>query len=279
MKKNNNLLLVLMAVMLISTSYAQETKIGVRLGIGLPNLQSADDNIYSKDFSSVSGFDGGLFLDYGLTENFSIKTELVYARKGGERSGLQAIPPARLDPQLSQITQGAVVYANYDNKAVFSYIGIPVLAKYEWHLDDKWGVYVNAGPYVDFIISPKQETSGTSQLYYDEAGTMPVQVPANPQDPPQDWFFVDLPAQDFNATTDVNNDLANMDFGAMLGIGASYQVCETGEILFDARGSYGFIPLQNDTDTFGTVHMGSLSFSLGYAYTLKNKRKRTKSDD
>lgn len=142
MSKINNLLLAAMACMIISTSLAQETKIGVRLGIGLPNLRSLDDNIYSKDYSSVAGFDGGFFLDYGLTENFSIKTELVYARKGGERNGLQAIPPDRLPPELSLITQGAVVYANYDNKAVFSYIEIPVLAKYEWHLDDKWGVYV-----------------------------------------------------------------------------------------------------------------------------------------
>lgn len=279
MKKSNNLLLVLMAVMLISTSYAQETKVGIRLGIGLPNLQSKDDNIYSKDYSTVTGFDGGIFLDYGLTENFSIKTELVYARKGGERNGLQAIPPDRLDPQLSLITQGAVVYANYNNKAVFSYIEIPVLAKYEWHLGDKWGVYANAGPYVDFIISPTQETSGTSQLYYDEAGTMPVQILTNPQDPPENWFFVDLPAQDFNASTDVNNDLANMDFGAMLGVGASYQISERGEILFDARGSYGFIPLQNNTDLYGTVHMGSFTFSLGYAYTLKDRSKKDKSND
>jgi len=265
--------------MIVSASLAQETKVGIRLGIGLPNLKSADDNIYSKDYSSVTGFDGGFFLDYGLTKNFSIKTELAFARKGGERNGIQPIPPNQLDPQLEQITQGAVVYANFDNEAVFSYIEIPVLAKYEWHLDDKWGVYANAGFYIDFIIDPKQKTSGTSQLYYDEAGTMPVQFVTNPQDPPQNWIIVDLPAQNFNATTDINSDLANMDFGAMLGVGASYQLSETGEIIFDARGSYGFIPLQNDKDLYGSVHMGSFTFSLGYAYTIKNRSKKDKSDD
>ena len=279
MSKINNLLMATMACMIISTSLAQETKVGVRLGIGLPDLKSADDNIYSKDYSSVTGFDGGFFLDYGLTENFSIKTELVFTRKGGERNGIQPIPPNQVPPELLPITQGAVVYANFFNTAVFSYIEIPVLAKYEWHLGDKWGVYANAGPYVDFIIDPKQETSGTSKLYYDEAETMPVQVPANPQDPPQDWFFVDLPAQDFEATTDINNDIANMDFGFMLGVGASYQISETGGILFDARGSYGLIPLQNNTDLYGTVHMGSFTFSLGYAYTIKNKSKKDKSND
>ncbi len=269
-----NRLIVLVLVMITSGSFAQETKVGVRLGVGLPNLKSIDNNIYSKDYSTVAGFDGGIFMDYGLTDNFSIKTEFVFARKGGERSGMQPIPPAQLDPQLAQLSGGVPIYAEFDNRAVFSYLEIPILAKYEWSLNSKWGVYANAGFYVDFILSPKQETAGTSQLYYDETGMMPVQVPVNPQDPPQDWILVDLPPQDLTATTDIDKDLANMDFGGMFGIGFSYQITENGQFIFDARGSYGFIPLQNDTDTYGTVHMGSFTFSLGYAYTLKRKNNR-----
>lgn len=269
-----NKLIVLALVFITASSFAQETKMGIRLGVGLPNLKSIDNNIYSKDYSSVTGFDGGIFLDYGLTENFSIKTELVFARKGGERNGMQPIPPAQLDPQLAQITGGVPIYANFNNRAVFSYIEIPVLAKYEWNLNDKWGVYANGGFYVDFIISPKQETSGTSKFYYDETGTIPVQVPYNAgtdQDPI--YVMVDLPPQDLTATTDIDKDLADMDFGAMFGIGFSYQITENGQFIFDARGSYGFIPLQNDTDTYGAVHMGSFTFSLGYAYTFKRRNK------
>lgn len=267
--KHFNKLIVLVLILITSGSFAQEAKVGVRLGVGLPNLKSIDNNIYSKDYSTVAGFDGGIFLDYGLTENFSIKTELVFARKGGERNGMQPIPPAQLDPQLAMLTGGVPIYAKFNNRAVFSYIEIPVLAKYEWNLSDKWGVYVNAGFYIDFILSPEQKTSGTSQLYYDETGMAPVRIPVNPQDPPQDWILVDLPPVDLTATTDIDKDLANMDFGAMGGIGFSYQITENGQFIFDARGSYGFIPLQNDTDTYGNVHMGSFTFSLGYAYTFK----------
>lgn len=281
MKKLNKLFLVV-CILGITTSIAQETKIGVRLGVGLPNLKSKDDNIYSKDYETVAGFDGGFFLDYGLTENFSIKTELYYARKGGERNGMQPIPPAQLDPQLEMISGGQPVWATFDNRAVFDYIGIPVLAKYEWHLGDKWGVYANAGFYVEFILSPKQETSGTSQLYYDEAGTIPVTVPVNvnpdPDGPPIYMDFP-LPAVDLTATTDINDDLANMDFGAMFGGGVTYALNDTSELLFDFRGSYGFIPLQNDTTTYGTVHMGSFAFSLGYAYTIGSRGKKDKSED
>jgi hypothetical protein len=282
MKNNNNFLLLVLALMLISTTFAQETKVGLRLGIGLPNLESTDNNIYSKDYTTVAGFDGGFFLDYGLTENFSIKTELYYARKGGERDGMQPIPPAQLDPQLELISGGKPVWATFDNRAVFDYIGIPVLAKYEWHLGDKWGVYANAGLYVEFIIDPKQETSGTSQLYYDEAGTMPLEVPVNVNPDPNGepiYMLFPLPPVDLTATTDINDDLSNMDFGAIAGVGVSYALNDTSELLFDARGSYGFIPLQSDTTTYGKVHMGSFTFSLGYAYTIKNRSKKDETND
>jgi hypothetical protein len=275
--KNLNKLFIAVCMLGITSVMAQETKMGIRLGVGLPNLKSTDDNIYSKDYETVAGFDGGIFLDYGLTENFSIKTELYYARKGGERNGMQPIPPAQMDPELAMITGDRAVWANFDNTAVFNYIGIPVLAKYEWNLGDKWGVYANAGLYVEFILNPEQETSGTSQLYYDEAGTMPVEVPYNANPDPNGepiYIMVPLPAQDLTATTDIDKDLADMDFGAMFGAGVSYALNDTSELIFDARGSYGFIPLQNDTATYGTVHMGSFTFSLGYAYTIKNRSKK-----
>ena len=272
--KNLKKLLIVCFVLVATTNYAQETKYGIRAGVGIPNLRSADDNIYSSGYESVPGFDGSFFADFGITENFSIKAELGYSRKGGEKNGVQPIPPASLGP-LAPIAQGNPVWAEFDNKAVFNYIEIPVLAKYEWSLGDSWGVYVNGGFYVDFILNPEQVTNsdGEVPLYWDESQTQRVQVPANPQDPPQDWFLVDLPPQDLSATTDISNDLANMDFGGMLGIGVTKAISEHSELLLDIRGSYGFIPLQNNTDLYGTVHMGNITFALGYAYTIPKSKK------
>ena len=276
MKKLNKLLLVCF-VLVMTTNYAQTNKYGIRAGVGIPNLKSTDDNIYSKDYETVPGFDGSFFADFGITENFSIKAELGYSRKGGDRNGVQPIPPATLPPALSALLPpGTPIWAEFDNKAVFSYIEIPILAKYEWNLGKTWGVYVNAGPYVDFIISPKQITEGMSSLYYDEGKQAPVQVPYPIEGvPPNQWPMVDLPPVDLTAETDINSDLSNMDFGAMLGIGVTAAISENSEILFDMRGSYGFVPLQSDVDTYGTVHMGNMTFALGYAYTLPSKVQAT----
>jgi len=258
----------ILAFLLVSESIAQDTKLGVRLGVGLPRIESRDDNIFSKGFETVAGFDGGAFLDLGISQNFSLKFELAYARKGGVRNGLQPIPPPLVPPELEPLIQGQTVYAEFDNTAVFSYLTLPILAKYEWHLGEKWGVYVNGGFYLDIIINPTQKTEGQTTLYFDPTGNMPVQVPINPQDPPQDWVLIDLPPLDFTSESDISDDLYSIDFGAMLGVGATYALSPSSELLFDARGAFGFIPLQKDEETYGKVNMGSLVFSLGYAFTF-----------
>jgi hypothetical protein len=267
-----NLNKILVAFMLLATAfnYAQVTKFGVRAGVGIPSIKSTDDNVYSTGYQTVPAFDGSFFGDFGITENFSIKAELGYARKGGERNGTQPIPPAGLGP-LEPLAQGNPIWATFDNTAVFNYIEIPVLAKYEWNLGDSWGVYVNGGFYVDFIINPEQVTNsyGEVPLYRDEAQTIPVKYPV--EGVPIE-FWPDLSA-DLTATTDISNDLADMDFGAMFGVGVTKAISDNSELLIDIRGSYGFIPLQNNTDLYGTVHMGNVTFALGYAYTLPKKSK------
>lgn len=265
MKKTKIILVVLFCSSCSLGLLAQDTKFGARFGIGIPNLESRDNNIFSSGFSSVAGFDGGVFIDYGLTENFSLKFEVAFARKGGERDGLQPIPTTLLPPELAPLVGDNILYAEFDNTAVFSYITVPILAKYEWHLGNNWGVYVNGGVYADFIISPTQQTSGTSQLFLDPDGTIALRIPIEGL-PPDQW--PEVPAQDFNTDNDINDDISNMDFGFMLGVGGSYALNSKHEIIADIRGSYGLVPLQKDTETYGDVHMGSLVFSLGYAYTL-----------
>jgi hypothetical protein len=85
--------------------------------------------------------------------------------------------------------------------------------------------------------------------------------------------MVPLPQQDFTAETDISKDLATVDFGAMLGVGLAASIGKQSELFVDIRGSYGFIPLQKDTETYGSVHMGNVSFAVGYAYRIPKKKK------
>ena len=265
------ILSILFIAILSTTLYAQTTEYGVRAGFTIPEIRSQDDNIYSIDYASVTGFDGSLFVDFGITEKLSVKTELRYLRKGGERNGRQPIPSTLLGDLSSSLAPGQAIWADFNNRAVFSYVEIPILVKYELSLSSTFGIYANVGPYVDFIINPKQVTSGKSSFYFDEAGTIPVQIPINPQDPQQNWILIDLPPQDLTAETDISDDLATIDFGAMAGVGIFVNVTDRSKLLLDIRGSYGFIPLQKDTDTYGKVNMGNISVAVGYAITFDKK--------
>ena len=264
------LLSILFIAVLSSTLCAQTTEYGFRTGFTIPELNSQDDNIYSTGYTSVTGFDISIFADFGLTERLSLKTEIGYLRKGGERIGMQPIPSALLGDLSASLAPGQVIWADFNNRSVFSYIEIPVLAKYELPFSSTFGIYVNIGPYVDFIVDPKQVTSGQSSFYFDETGTMPVQVPINPQDPPQNWILVNLPPQDLMAETDISDDISTVDVGAMAGIGFFVNTTDRSKLLFDVRGSYGFIPLQKDEETFGKVNMANISLAVGYAYTFGN---------
>ncbi len=64
----------------------------------------------------------------------------------------------------------------------------------------------------------------------------------------------------------------------MWGIGFTRALNDRSELLIDIRGSYGFIPLQKDEETYGTVHMGNLSFALGYAFSIDKKTKQLPTD-
>ena len=229
-------------------------KFGIKGGLSLPSLSDNSDNIYAKDFKSYVSYETGAFVEYGLNEKFSLQLELNYTVKGGERDGLQPIPADRLPAGV--VPQGTVLYANYENKSALEYLEIPILAKFGYGND--WRFFGNAGPYFGFLVGATQKTEGSSRLYADEAGTMPVPLP------PELGGDNPLP---FGAETDIKDNIKNFNVGAIAGIGVSKSLGDHSELFFEVRGTYGFIKIQENSQ-FGESRIGSVLFSLGYAYKL-----------
>lgn len=230
---------------------ANPIKIGVKGGISLPKLTADTDNIYSRDFKSFTAFEAGVFANYGFSELLSLQVELNYTIKGGERKGNQPVPAAQL-PASIMLPPGSVVYADFENKSVLEYIEIPVLAKFTF--GDDWKFFGNIGPYAGFLIGATQKTSGSSDLIADIPGVGDTPV------------FLPEPVS-FDAETDVKDDIKNFNFGGIVGVGVIKNLGANSEVFFEARGTYGFIAIQED-ETFGKSKIGSFVFSLGYAYKL-----------
>jgi len=221
--------------------------LGIFGGLNIPNLSGGGSNELSRDFTSREGGAFGLTASLDLGLNFALRVDILYSSEGGKRNGMQAIDASSINPQ---VPAGTFFYANFKNESILNYLEIPVMLKYSFPIHKSSGFYTNFGFYTGFLLNAKQETSGSSFIYADRAGTMPV-VPTN---------------QSFNAKTDVTDSINSVNFGLTGGVGYAYEV-GSGHIFLEARGAYGLTVVQKDTNN-GKNHIGNLLFALGYSIPL-----------
>ena len=282
MKSTTSLKLLLLSIFLVSElSYAQ-VKIGAKVGYSVGRITDNSDNIYTQDYESTSGVDLGIMFEFPVSDLFSLQTEFLYTQRGGERTGTQPIPTAALDAfgsvdQLNYMLflQGKdpvndlnPLYADFTNISDLNYIEIPIMGKLGW--GETWRFYVEAGPYIGFLLSSTQTTSGTSLITLDAAGQDPLIVANpnyNPSDPSTGPLWVPVPPQSFDAETDTKDELNTLNYGFHAGSGLIRKINDKHEVFVGFRGSWGGKTLQKDK-VFGESHVGGLIFSFGYMYTL-----------
>jgi hypothetical protein len=180
--------------------------------------------------------------------------ELNYTSQGGKRSGLQMIT-MDLPPELP-IPPGTTLYADFNNETVLDYLEIPVMGRVTF--GNKARFFFNAGPYLGFLVRANALTAGTSTVYLDEGGTVPVLIP-----PEGDPLIIPL-----DADTDVKESLKSSNVGLAGGGGVFYPV-GVGEIVIEARFQLGLTVIQEDVATSGSTKTGALVVSIGYAFSLR----------
>lgn len=113
---------------------SQNITTGVRAGIGLNSLNGDD----ISDGESLVGFNGGLFLNYGISEIFSIQPELNLSMKGANNVTINTFPFP---------------------KASISYIQIPVM--FQLSAKNKWGdrflPFLELGPAINLNVTKDLE--------------------------------------------------------------------------------------------------------------------------
>lgn len=212
-----------------------------------PTLQ-----ILLAGWSSRLGPYFGLVAEYGVNEKFFIQTELNYASQGGKKSGLQGISSKKYTaffPVGTPIPD--YFFAVFDNEAILNYLELPILAKIEFPLNNKFGLFVNGGPYFGYLISAKNISSGSSNVYYDEELTQPV-IPASVV---------------FDAKTDVKDDINSFNFGIQGGVGLSFTLNNESKLFITAGGNYGLKSIQKD-EVNGKNNTGAATVILGYIVKL-----------
>lgn len=249
MKKNQLLIasILLLAIFSGTSSIAQIT-VGVKGGISIPNLSGGStSNPLNTGYSSRIGPDFALFADFHIAGIFSLQPQVEYSSQGGKKDGMQAFPnPMGSTP--------AYLYADYNSETKLNYLLIPVMARIDLKLSQKFKFYVMAGPEVGFLLSAKQVNSGNSPTYLDDKGTTPISPP-----------------QSFDTTVNVKSSINSTNFGIEGAIGFSYKI-GNGNVFVEGGGNYGFINIQKNSAD-GQNNTGAASITVGYAYKFHCDKK------
>ena len=225
-------------------------RLGVKGGISIPNLKSSGDNPVSKGWSSRQGPYFGIVAELEISQRLYIQAELNYAAQGGKKNGTQAFPTGDYAGYFPP-PPPKYLYATYNNEAKLNYLELPVMLKVNFPVGKQYSFFINAGLYAGYLLSAKNETGGSSNVYLDENLTQPL-TPA---------------VVSFDATTDVKKDIKNFNFGIQGGIGLSYDFSNESRLIISAGGNYGFIPIQKD-EANGKSNTGAATITLGYLIVL-----------
>lgn len=117
----------ILSVLFVGASYAQP-KIGITAGLNVSNL--IESGTYSASNNFKAGFQAGVVADFGITENFSIMPELLFAQRGCK-------------------------YKDADLNSTLNYLQLPVNAAYKFDVGYGSKLFIFAGPYIGYAVSGK----------------------------------------------------------------------------------------------------------------------------
>lgn len=146
MKTQRNTIFILLLLFTFNTLNAQVFRAGIKGGI---NLAKHTEELQHTDFKYRTGFIGGGFISYGLTELVSFQSEILYSMKGNTR-----VIPEQI---LGQVT--------IPESKVFTklnYIEIPLLLIIAFDLNSNFRPKILFGPVISFLLTAKSEAESYS---------------------------------------------------------------------------------------------------------------------
>ncbi|NIG54203.1 porin family protein [Chitinophaga sp. Cy-1792] len=258
-------LMLATALLLGVGAKAQQIDLGARAGISIPKLSAggSSTNPLNEGYSSRLGPDFAVFAEFHFSKLFSIQPMIEYSAQGGQKNGFQAFPtPDKVVPVFTAqgLTPPTYLYADFKSTAKINYLMVPILAKFGWNLGKSpLRLYVDAGPFVGFLLSAKQEVRGTSVWYLDPGKTQPLILdPSHPTTP--------TPVN-MDSDNDIKDQLNKVNFGISGNVGLAYLFGKS-KIFIEGGGNYGFLNIQKG-EANGKNNIGAGTVALGYAYRIK----------
>lgn len=115
-----------------------QVKWDARVGMNFSNVTKADNT------KALPGFQLGVGMDYGFSENWSLQSGLMISSKGYKYDYKDE-------------------YYNESHKARPIYLDIPILAAYKFNISDNTKFVINAGPYLAIGLGGKVKYDGVDE--------------------------------------------------------------------------------------------------------------------
>jgi hypothetical protein len=150
MRKITSMLLFIVFLFLGSVNAQTGVRFGLKTGYSLA-LQygiSPADNTYTVDTDNRSGFAGGVFLYFPITESVGIQQELLYAMKG-----------SRQDVTLSK-----PVNINTVSEYNLNYFEMPMIIKYKFVKIKNFGIYGSTGIALSLLLNGDYDITSTINM-------------------------------------------------------------------------------------------------------------------
>jgi len=255
--------------LLPSLSRAQhDISIGLKGGLSIPNLSAGETkNDWNKDYISRIGPNFGAFVEIGLGRKFSLVPELMFSGQGGRRNTVQPMTiPEEYVAVFQTVfnTSNDYVFANLENVSRINYLQLPLHIKFAQPiaLKQKLAVFIQAGPYIGYMVSAKQIVTSENLRVYSSA---------DPQSEIEPQYVHTFFGSSVDTIIEAKKDLYAWNYGVSGAIGFSYQL-KKGKLSLEGGGNYGFRYIQKGDD-HGKNRIGAGVVMLGYSYPLCSRKK------
>lgn len=143
---------ILSLAVLASAAGAANAQTGIKVGLKGGFNGSTFSGADSKGSEYKAGFAAGGFVNFGVSDNFSIQPELLYSQKGASIDGF---------PYQS----GTSFKTDGTYKSTLGYLDVPIMFRYNIGEDGK-GFFVELGPQGSFVLHRRDfvEDGGGKQV-------------------------------------------------------------------------------------------------------------------
>jgi hypothetical protein len=229
---------------------AQSFSIGAKGGLLSSKFASGLEN------SSRNAFYFGVVTNKKIKNIYSLQAEINYSSKGSNTKGLQPVPDFIYNQ--FNLPANTVIYGAYNTETILNNIEIPLLAKIELPINMFLKYYMLVGPSISFFTGAKNVTSGTSNLYQDASGLIPVTSEGS-----------NVGAVSYDNSWSGTNEFKKINVGAEAGFGLSYgHPFSSFTIFVDARFAMNISKIQNRGIFTTDKNQDSRSIAAGFLYKL-----------